>query len=82
VNQYSIKFEPELSSDNYSLRKKILWTISPNLRQQFEPYIISGDNLYTAKGSIESVEFGALIQDEMDLEYKVSITKTSNEIEL
>jgi hypothetical protein len=24
VNQYSIKFEPELSSDNYSLRKKIL----------------------------------------------------------
>lgn len=81
IKQYSLKFEPEVASDNEGLRRQIFRGVSKRLRELFHPYSCSGDSLFSAQTVDEKVTI-TYTRDESDGQYLLTIEKTGNEIDL
>ena len=83
VKQYSVKFEPEIASDNGPLKKLILRGIGKDLKKHFHPFITSEDTIFSTKSIAEQVEITYDSNGgQVNLPYKITIEKTKNEINL
>ena len=80
VRQFSIKINPDLPEDSYQLFRKILKSISKELKQHFKLYLISGRSLFSTLNDENS---SITLKTQLDnIEYDIEITKTKNLIDL
>ena len=80
ARQFSIKITPELPEDSYQLFRKILRSVSKELKSHFKIYIISGKSLFTTLNEENSSI--SIITNVDEIEYKIDISMTSNLIDL
>ena len=78
--QYSVSIEPEIQSDNISLRRKILKSIRQDLLGYYRPYFPAGMTLFSSSKNSETKRIFQTKVDEVD--YKITITKTNNSVDL
>lgn len=82
VRQYFMRFEPEIAGDNEILKRQIIRGVGRQLREVFHPCITSGDSLFSAQIVNERIEINYTNRDNEDQEYRITIEKTGNEIDL
>ena len=80
ARQFSIKITPELPEDSYQLYRKILRSVSKELKSHFKIYIISGKSLFTTLNEENSSI--SIITNVDEIEYKIDFSMTSNLIDL
>ena len=80
VRQFSIKITPELPEDSYQIYRKILRSITKELKLHFKLYLISGKSLFsTINEENSSITLKTTIDN---IDYEIEITKTRNLIDL
>ena len=80
VRQFSIKINPDLPEDSYQLFRKILRSISKELKNHFKIYLISGKSLFSTLNEENS---SITLKTNIDnIDYVIEITKTKNLIDL
>ena len=81
VFQYSIKIEPEIANDNFTLRQLIYKNIHHKIKENnFSPFLSSGFVLYTCnKEASNELKITAEIKE---IKYNITIEKTNNTIDL
>ena len=80
VRQFSIKITPELPDDSYQLFRKILRSVSKELKSHFKIYFINGRSLFTILNEENSSI--SIIQNVDEIEYKIDFSMTRNLIDL
>ena len=79
ITQYAIHFEPEISEDNFPLKKKIIRILKPELHKHFQKFIQGGDTLFVCGGNLqEKISLEANLDGAL---YKVIFDKTQNIID-
>jgi hypothetical protein len=85
VRQYHLKFDPEVPAENEALRRSIYRGISKEMRNYYHPFVTSGDSLFSAKDVDEQVSITfsySRPEEETPVEYRITIIKTENELDL
>ena len=77
--QFSIKSEPEIAEDNFSLLRKIIKLCSIDLKENFSKYFQSGFSLFTNDAKKDKIILEIQVEEN---KFKITIEKTKNLIEL
>ncbi len=80
VKQYSIKFEPRITSDNMTKKQVIIRKLSSEIETCLYPFIQSGDTIFSPKDVNKDIVLTHLYED--GEKYQVTIAQTSNSIDL
>jgi len=88
IRQYALKFTPEIPSENDSLRRQIFRFMHKELKERYDPFIITGDSLFSAKLNDERIHIifklkpVAGVEGAEEQEFNIEIEPTSNHIDL
>ncbi len=81
VKQYSIKFEPEIARDNAPKKREILRRLTHEIKAELYPSMQSGDTIFSPKTIDKDIVLTHHYDGDGE-EYKVTIAKTDNIIDL
>jgi hypothetical protein len=88
IRQYALKFHPEIPSENDTLRRQIFRFMHKELRARYDPFIITGDSLFSAKLNDERVQIVfklsavAGVEGAEEQEFNIELEPTENFIDL
>ena len=80
AQQFSVKITPEIADDNYPLVRRIIYSLSKELKKMFYPYISSGFSIFSSNENHDQMNTLKCKLD--DQEYIVEITKIANTLDL
>ena len=81
AQQFSVKITPEIAVDNYPLVRRIIRSLSKDLKKMFHPYISSGFSIFSSANENDD-QMNTLTCKLDDQEYTVEISKTANILDL
>ena len=85
VSQYHLTFIPEVASDNDHLRRGLIQSLRPKLREFYYPHAISGNSLYSANRNVgEETRFTLSYPNQEGTEtiYEIVVRRTENTLDL
>lgn len=78
--QYSLSFDPAIDKEQEFLKKVIIKQLTPELNGRLEKFFLAGDTLFSPGNNKD--DLFTLKTTVKDTEYKVTVNKTSNHIDL
>ena len=80
AQQFSVKITPEIAEDNYPLVRRIIRSLSKDLKKMYHPFISSGFSIFSSGNENDQMNtFKCKLDDQ---EYTVEISRTANILDL